>query len=674
MNILNENERKQLSTLKQSISTTAVFQTLPDEDTAKIADWTTCLMNALDAFGSEYFVVSGIGMLKSGKSTLINLLARNRNASPTGFGFDTTLRPALITSTTEPHGMIEIWLPNNAEQKLTKASLNEVFLCMRKVKKNADVKSATCHPYPLTPANLENALCKAVLEADQNMLPCEPVMVVVKVPQNKESPLSSEIVLLDTPGLDSGLSNWTKESSERYSWIIENSDLLLFLQSSVAPLNRNATKILHDIHAKSPNTPVWLVQNEMCAKPWLPPERITEENTRQRTQAARMFNTVSRAFKQVYANLGKADSAVFDDSLGGKVRRELLHDSQFCSLEQNVKDDLIRNIGPIRRRNCIDAVTREAQTMLDGLAEIQGRLEERRQATEKRIDAITRFRTQFRDYILDTPRDGNNPATDEVVLISNGHFNPAKYKRELHDCYDFGFTGKKFSSSKLQQVIAGQKTTLVKKMKNDIRAITVDDFVLSLHRNGEHRNNICKYAHDTFRDFALRMLKDERIKFEAYFSAEEAKAMILSVVKRLELPGLHDGFFVNVDAATGKVSVSVRKLDCWQNLFWEFRKRNTDEAKQVFADYFNPSIETGPFAEMIESVAVEIRKSLAEWMNVTAFGVFCKSFIKEMDRDLEQKLSLEQATLNSIDQDALSVQNMIKKCQNLKETMKMIVI
>ena len=88
--------------------------------------------------------------------------------------------------------------------------------------------------------------------------------------------------------------------------------------------------------------PVWLIQNEMCAKPWLPLERITEENTKQRTQAARMFNTVSRAFKQVYANLGKADSAIFDDSLGDGLRWNLLRESQFGSLEQNIRYDLIR--------------------------------------------------------------------------------------------------------------------------------------------------------------------------------------------------------------------------------------------------------------------------------------------------------------------------------------------
>ena len=672
MNILNENELKTIDSMKRSISTPAIFQTLSNEDTVNVAEWTGCILNALDAFGSEHFVVACIGMLKSGKSTLINLLARNKNASPTGFGFDTTLRPALITCTAEPQGKIEIRLPNDPEKRLTKGSLNEVFLCLRGGKASGDVKSATCHQYPLTPANLENALCKAVLEADLNMLPCEPVMVVVKVPQNKESPLSSEIVLLDTPGLDSGISEWTASSSERYSWIIENSDLLLFLQSSVAPLNRNATKILRDIHARSPNTPVWLVQNEMCAKPWLPPERITEENTKQRTQAARMFNTVSRTFKQVYANLGKADSAIFDDSLGDGLRWGLLRESQFDTLEQNVRNDLIRNIGPIRRRNCIDAVVREAQTMLDGLDGILKQLETQLQEKQNRVDALERFRTQFRDYLLNTPRDHDNPAVDEVRLVTNGHFNPAKYKRELHYYYDHEFNGKVFSHGKLQRLITERKAVLVKQMKDDIRAITTDDFVLALRRNGERRNNICKYVHESFRDFALRLLKDDRIMFEPCFPMEEAEAMIRSVVERLQLPGLNDGFFVNVDAAAGKAMVSVRKLDCWQNLFWEFRKRNTDEAKQVFADYFNPSTETGPFAEMIEAAAEKIREGGVAWMIGTAFDALRDSFIRELDKELEQFLKEDREIQIAIKYDCSAVRCIAEKCGAANDLIKKI--
>ena len=130
------------------------------------------------------------------------------------------------------------------------------------------------------------------------MLPDEPVMVVVRVPTEKsttmfhdESLLSSEIVLLDTPGLDSGLSQWTQDKN-LYSWIIDNSDLLLFLQSSVAPLNQKAADIIKDIRAENPKTPIWLVQNEIYAKPWLPQERIKTENENQIKQAADMFNRV----------------------------------------------------------------------------------------------------------------------------------------------------------------------------------------------------------------------------------------------------------------------------------------------------------------------------------------------------------------------------------------------
>ena len=55
------------------------------------------------------------------------------------------------------------------------------------------------------------------------------------------------------------------------------------------------------------------------------------------------------------------------------------------------------------------------------------------------MDAIVRFKSQFRDYMLTTPRDGSNPAVYEVRMVSNGHFNPAKYLRALYCCHDFEF-------------------------------------------------------------------------------------------------------------------------------------------------------------------------------------------------------------------------------------------
>jgi hypothetical protein len=408
----------------------------------------------------------------------------------------------------------------------------------------------------------------------------------------------------------------------------------------------------------------------MCAKPWLPLERITEENTKQRTQAARMFNTVSRAFKQVYANLGKADSAIFDDSLGDGLRWNLLRESQFGSLEQNIRYDLIRNISPLRRRNCIDAVLREAQAMLDGLSEIQGRLEAKQQEARNRLNALGRFRTQFRDYMLTTPRDGSNPAVDEIRMVSNGHFNPAKYLRALHYCHDFEFNGAVFSAAKLQKLITLQRDELVRQMKDDIRAITTDDFVLALRRNGERRINICKYVHDSFREFALRMLKDNGIMFDQSFPVEEAEAMIRSVVERLQLPGLQDGFFVNVDEVASEVTVSVKKLNDWRNVVWELRKRNADEAKAVFTDYFNSTTEVGPFAEMIEAIGEKIREAVATWMNVTVFNTLRTDFIKGIDMELEQRLNLDQEKMKALIGDCSTVQSMFERCKELSNKLK----
>ena len=83
-----------------------------------------------------------------------------------------------------------------------------------------------------------------------------------------------------------------------------------------------------------------------------------------------------------------------------------------------------------------------------------------------------------------------------------------------------------------------KRDDLVRQMKDDIRAIKTDDFVLALHRNGERRHNICKYVHESFRDFALSMLRDKSVGFGNGFTAEEAETLIQSVVERLQLPDL----------------------------------------------------------------------------------------------------------------------------------------
>jgi len=161
------------------------------------------------------------------------------------------------------------------------------------------------------------------------------------------------------------------------------------------------------------------------------------------------------------------------------------------------------------------------------------------------------------------------------------------------------------------------------------------------------------------------MLKDDGIKFEPCFPVEEAEAMIRSVVERLQLPGLQDSFFVNVDEVAGKATVSVKKLDCWKNLVWEFRKRDTVEAQQVFGEYFVTATETGPFAEMIEAISEKIREAAAVWMNKTAFDALRDEFIKQVDIELEKRLSIGRTSVWMTVQDISTVKSFVEKCGNL---------
>ena len=128
--------------------------------------------------------------------------------------------------------------------------------------------------------------------------------------------------------------------------------------------------------------------------------------------------------------------------------------------------------------------------------------------------------------------------------------------------------------------------------------------------------------------------------------------------------------FVNVDEVAGKATVSVKKLDCWKNLVWEFRKRDADEAQQVFGDYFVAATESGPFAEMIEAISEKIREAATVWMNKTAFDALRTDFVAKLDEELTNRLCEEKEALSLIEQDAAAIKAMSGMCYDLKDQMK----
>lgn len=669
MDILNDYEQKKLEEMKEFFQKISFnFKNLPREDAKEIQYQTESIYSAICSFGSEKFVVTCIGMLKSGKSTLVNLFSRNELASPAGFGFDTTLRPALITDTDASEGSIEIWIPSKPEEdsKEKEKILDDVFSCLRGIKKAEEVKDATLKTYPLSEEKLKEALCKKVSEAANNMLTAEPVMVVVKVPKDPESLLNDEITILDTPGLDSGESAWTEKNeggSEQYHWIIKNSDLFLFLQSSVAPLNQKAKDVLDLI--KEQKKPIWLIQNTMIIKPWYSDDDIKRENDKQRAAAAAMFDQVNKTFKKFFANLGKAATAVFDENYDEKKesRNDLLDNSEFLSLEQHIRDDLKQNSHSIRREVCVESVKAESKKLSNLISRNANELEQEKGNLESQVDKLRLDLDVFRD-ILFNPEPGKMYralSSDKEIYISEDAFKKNEFLRILQYAYDLDFKQDKYSAEELSKIIKNTKVKLVNSIKESLEKIKLSDFQFILQGNDDKINSPGKFILSCFKSH-ISCLSNEK-KF-----CDDFTNYINEVSGEIELPALPDSLDVFVDQLD-HIDVKVDPIDSLLNKIIEIKKRTTEAARKIFGKYYDTKMRTGDFVDLIDSCQKKMKENLLNWVNKTAYEHLRRQFIDKLEEKIKRSNDKKQEEIESLENDLENMNEFITLSNKVQKTM-----
>lgn len=671
MNILTENEEGILNNAKQAFQDACIGKNLlMDPDSSKkLQGQASCVKTRIDSFRSPTFVVTCVGMLKSGKSTLVNLFAHNDLASPTGYGFDTTLRPALIMATPEKTGKIEIWF-SNLNNHTEKFSFGKLFTYLRGVGDIESIKKDfSCREQPLTEEMLTNALCRRVHEADHNLLPTEPALVVVKVPNHEDSLLSSEIMILDTPGLDSGLSEWSK-NAERYSWIISNSDLLLFLQSSVAPLNEKAADILKKM--KDSQAVVWLVHNEMVTKPWLKPECIKKTTAEQRGRATEIFVRANnnQDFEQLNANLGKAASAFFDSSalLPDQDPKALLNESQFPSMKQQIKSDLLKRSAPIRRNNCKNKLQQELGILKTTVEQIQ----QRAKAETKRIldenGVMEDLKRKVKDWLLDPPQQQIFSVGQDftnIVLSSSNPFKKEDFIQILRRAYTYDFSAAKFSQKDVETIIENVRTKLLEKIRSALAQMTINHFSLSLQGDTIRQNNIAKYLNQGFLDFVEKLVTTN-------YPQNDYREMILRLIKQIcmeiPFPTLPETFNVQPDDRDVPIDVP-ELLPFWKRI--PFRKNWTQRlAKSAYLDYFDPAQGTGQFVKYIDKIEKEIRTNLFSWFNKDFYEKMRDCLIDALEREINEKIEGKKKDVANWEKDVTTLGQMLIGCQNLENTMK----
>lgn len=358
------------------------------QEFASIPECIDKALRAIEQFESGSEVIACIGMLKAGKSTLVNLLTRSPNASPMGYGQDTTLRPVIIRMAA-PGQEGRLLIYDSAADAEPAAAVRRVMDHLRGLHGDAVPEGLRLRVLPLSNDLLMSALC-TLPAAENKLLPQEPVMVVVETEYEPECVLLRERsrMLLDMPGCDSP--NAAVVRGNLYREIGKECDMALILQSTVAPLNELAVELLGKLLGSRSADTFRIVQNRMEAKQWLKPDVLAAQDETQKKNARRVFSVLSgnRSMQVDSVNLGLAYAGIFERPerlqlpvhmpRGVYTSQEALREaSGFCALEA----ELNRALPGIRYAHCLDELrlallelAQEVETRADVLSEQQAAL------------------------------------------------------------------------------------------------------------------------------------------------------------------------------------------------------------------------------------------------------------------------------------------------------------
>jgi len=343
---------------------------------------------------TDSFVVIICGGLKSGKSTLINLLC-HREVSPTRLGRETTVRPCIFSSGETSRVLLFYGRPKN---KIHKKELFHTIIDY--VKGIVDEKELAKKGLEIEEDNILKA--KDWLTKDSVVGKRNPIFINVQIAKGElkgeYNLLKEGILLVDTPGLDgitAGAGGIRKEGGEDLDidWLVERVDLMLLLQSTVSPLNENGIRFIGELYKNLNNPPVFLVHNEFSLKCWRKDYKEmrdlsgVDEASVKETQRL-LKQRIKEDVEYFRINLGMAE-----DGFSYK-KIELVNKSAFSDFEKELFNFVVKNRQHIHEDNVWKSLKRlknenlslVGQRKPDSLVYIRGEIIKRRNEIEKDKD------------------------------------------------------------------------------------------------------------------------------------------------------------------------------------------------------------------------------------------------------------------------------------------------
>jgi len=367
------------------------------------------------------FIVLVVGPVKSGKSTLVNLIA-NAYVSPTHF-LECTVRPSIISQRRgEEECKIAVFTSEDTSNRIEQ--IDAIIDCIRGIESEDSLENIHKGVFDLTPENIKQKVELGLKDS----LSSETLVTSITTPGGKL--MKQDVFIVDMPGFDGEYANI---DDPVYDTIAQRADLIIFVQSSNSAISKVSGQFLKTLAENNQDVPVCLIHNVFDSSWWRSNEERSAAALKQKEFAIceirkQGFNIdESQCFS---INLGKVEDSrkqVYSDIPALKSEAE-----EYDKIEGILYDRVINRRDSMRLNV---SLSRTRQQLGKTVASIDDELNRRSQLSERyeqvtaefaKIDKSSNFQSGLQPLIVDYNSLKNiirNEAQSTIGLVdtSNNH-------------------------------------------------------------------------------------------------------------------------------------------------------------------------------------------------------------------------------------------------------------
>ena len=361
----------------------AQLETLPD-----IKKQLKKVLNRASEYENGSFIVLVVGPVKSGKSTLVNLIA-DAYVSPTHF-LECTVRPSIISKQKkEEENLITSFSSGDTDNKVE--HIDSIIDCIRGMESEVSLTGMNINidKVPLTEENIKEKVELGLQES----LTAETLVTSITTPGGQL--LQDNVFVMDMPGFDGKYANI---DDPVYETIAQRADLIIFVQSSNSAISKVSKDFLDVLKENNKNVPVCLVHNFFEAAHWHSEEEKQKNNAEQKQFAINEIKELGFNINEEHCfciNLGKVKDARARNSQGeylyADVRDQILQPEadKYTEMEKELYERVVNHRDEMQLQNCLNRTKQQ-------LEKLEKRLKEELEERQGKIDEYERVENDFK--------------------------------------------------------------------------------------------------------------------------------------------------------------------------------------------------------------------------------------------------------------------------------------